>query len=82
MQRTNIYLDKEQIARLDREAAHQGVTRAALVRRLLDAALDDGASTLRHDLEALDVSFGADPEIRVVRGPDARSRHLDALRGP
>ena len=39
MQRTNIYLEDRQTAVLDRLAAEEGISRAELIRRILDRAL-------------------------------------------
>lgn len=41
MKRTNIYLDEEQTASLDKLAAQEGVSRAELIRLLLNRALLD-----------------------------------------
>ncbi|RZH97134.1 CopG family transcriptional regulator, partial [Staphylococcus condimenti] len=38
MKRTNIYLDEEQTASLDKLAAQEGVSRAELIRLLLNRA--------------------------------------------
>jgi metal-responsive CopG/Arc/MetJ family transcriptional regulator len=39
MQRTNIFLTEEQQKRLDRRAQEEGVSKSALIRRILDEAL-------------------------------------------
>lgn len=40
MQRTNIFLTEEQQRRLDRRAKEEGVSKSALIRMILDEALD------------------------------------------
>ena len=60
MNRTNIYLTDEQRRRLDARARAEGVSRAELIRSMLDRALDEGGSELLDaDLAAIDGSFGA-----------------------
>lgn len=81
MQRTNIYLERRQTQALDRLAAAEGVTRAEIIRRLLDRGLE-GGDELSADLAAIDASFGAiDDDWAPLRGDDERQRHLDALWG-
>lgn len=76
-QRTNIYLDAEQCVALDRQAEAEGVSRAELIRRHLDAALARQSDELAADLAAIDGSFGVDTEIEVAaRGPGDREQHL------
>ena len=79
MQRTNIYLEREQTEQLDRLAAIEGVSRAEVIRRLLDRALH-GADDPTSDLAAIDASFGAlaDGEW-AERDADDRQRHLDEV---
>lgn len=79
--RTNIYLEEAQAAALDQTARAHGISRAELVRQLIDKGMHDSASSdLEADLAAIDASFGAlsdDDALDVIaRGPDARSRHL------
>jgi len=79
--RTNIYLEEAQAAALDQAARAQGISRAELVRQLLDRGMRDSASAdLEADLAAIDASFGTllgDDSVNVIaRGPDDRSRHL------
>ena len=80
MKRTNIYLEERQTVLLERLAAEQGISRAELVRRLLDRALRDWEADLAGDLAAIEASFGAvtDGEI-VSRDPGAREEHLQAV---
>lgn len=59
MRRTNIYLDDEQINRLDRLAATRGAWRAAVIRDLIDRGLDGANRSLTGDVAAIDASFAA-----------------------
>jgi Ribbon-helix-helix protein, copG family len=82
MKRTNIYLEESQAEALDEISRAQGVTRAGLVRRLVDAAIgEDRSPDLEADLAAIEESFGAlAAEVdMLVRGPDERSAHLDRV---
>jgi metal-responsive CopG/Arc/MetJ family transcriptional regulator len=80
MQRTNIYLDDAQIEALDRLASARGVSRAELVRNLIDRALHGDERDLASDLAAIEATCGAiTDEIVLQRGEDARSRHLDEI---
>lgn len=77
MKRTNIYLDEDQTVALDRLAAQEGVSRAELIRRLLDRVLANADENLAADLRAIDDSFGALRDIDVPeRGQGAREDHL------
>ena len=81
MQRTNIYLDDAQIEALDRLASARGVSRAELVRNLIDRGLHGEERDTASDLAAIEASFGAvADEIVLERGDDARARHLDGMR--
>lgn len=81
MNRTNIYLTDEQQRRLDARARAEGVSRAELIRTMLDRALDDGGSELLDaDLSAIDASFGALTDDFVIdRADGAREEHLRRL---
>ena len=82
MRRTNIYLDEAQVATLDELARTRGVSRAELIRQLLNDAMDtSGSDTLGEDLAAIHESFGMlrDQTDFEVRGPDERSRHLERI---
>jgi hypothetical protein len=81
MRRTNIYLGDHQTAALDRLAAEEGVSRAELIRRLIDQALGGGADQdLDADLRAIDESFGVLADLQPpMRGPDGRMEHLEAM---
>jgi hypothetical protein len=79
MQRTNIYLEDRQTAALDRLAGEEGISRAELIRRMLDRALR-GPEDLTADLARMDFAFGGSVEIDVTsRARDAREQRLDAL---
>lgn len=81
MLRTNIYLEPRQTEALDRLATAEGVSRAEVIRRLLDRALL-GESDVTRDLAVLDASFGALADLEApARGDDERSRHLAELWG-
>jgi predicted DNA-binding protein len=56
--RTQIYLTKEQRRRIDQTAEAQGLPMAEIVRRALDAYLDDGPDAA----PALSRTFGAQPD--------------------
>ncbi len=81
MRRTNVYLDEAQTAVLDEVAHGQGISRAELVRRLLDRGIRNTPVDQEADLAAIEESFGvlAD-EYYSGRGPDQREAHLDRLR--
>jgi hypothetical protein len=82
MNRTNIYLDEEQARSLDEVARAQGISRAALIRRLIDRGLDQSDGDLESDLAAIEGSFDvlSRDEDFLGRGADERSRHLDSVR--
>lgn len=77
MKRTNIYLDEEQTASLDKLAAQEGVSRAELIRLLLNRALTTAGDDLASDLQAINDSFGTlrhlDPPVGRSGG---REQHL------
>jgi hypothetical protein len=81
MKRTNIYLDEHQSATLDQVARTQGISRAELIRQLIDRDISGSgaAADLEADLAAIRDSFGIarDDDVSFGRGPDERSRHLD-----
>jgi predicted transcriptional regulator len=77
MRRTNIYLEEDQAARLDRLAAEQGTSRADLIRQLLDRGLRGEVDDVAAGLAAIDDSFGALAAAdSPQRGPGERERHL------
>lgn len=77
MKRTNIYLEDRQTETLDRLAAQEGVSRAEMIRRLLDRALVGADADLATALAAIDSSFGVLADIDIPeRAPDDRDIHL------
>jgi hypothetical protein len=58
MERTQIYLSREQAAALDREARRRGQTRSHLIREAIDRVYFSEPSQ-DEVLEALEASFGA-----------------------
>lgn len=83
MLRTNIYLEERQAEQLDAMACELGVSRAEVIRTLLDVGLGGSTSRLEDDLAAIDGSFGAlrsEVDFDVpARGLDARAEHLDHM---
>lgn len=80
MRRTNIYLAEEQAASLDRLAKQEGVSRAELIRQLLNRALTNADDNLGSDLKAIDESFGVLRDLDVQeRRPGAREEHLGRM---
>jgi hypothetical protein len=85
MNRTQIYISDEQERRVAARAADAGVSKAEIIRRLLDRGLgiDDGAESR---VRAVDETFGVLPEapdwpewLASVRGAaaDERLRRLE-----
>jgi Ribbon-helix-helix protein, copG family len=59
MKRTTIYLAEGQAAALDRVAQAEGVSRAKVIRKLIDRAISGHSDAdLAVDLAAIDGSFG------------------------
>jgi hypothetical protein len=82
MRRTSVYLDEDQCTRLDELAAHEGVSRAEVIRRFVDEGLMAASPSLGMDLAAIDDSFGSASGLQVPdRQPDDRQRNIDALVG-
>ena len=81
MHRTDIYLSDEQIARLDARARSEGMSRAELVRQVLDRALHGDPDRTAAELAAVTDSFGALPgdEVTLDRRDGARGAHLDRV---
>jgi predicted transcriptional regulator len=67
MNRTQIYLDEEQTARLDERAAAEGTSRSTLIRRAVDAYLEqedqDTAGWRAQWKKALESSAGIAPYL-------------------
>jgi Ribbon-helix-helix protein, copG family len=81
MKRTNIYLAEGQAAALDRIAKAEGVSRAELIRELIDRAVGGNpGADLAADLAAIHGSFGilARDEM-FARRRDERMDYLDRL---
>ena len=83
MKRTNIYLGEGQAAALDRVAAAEGVSRAELIRGLIDRAIGGHpGADLAADLAAIDGSFGVlAGQEAFSRTRDERTDYLDRLAG-
>ncbi len=81
MNRTNIYLSDEQREQLDERARAEGVSRAELIRQLLDRLLRGESDRLSADLAAIEESFGVldDEEIVLDRTDGARGAHLGRI---
>jgi hypothetical protein len=81
MKRTNIYLAEGQAAALDRAAAAEGVSRAELIRELIDRAIGRHPSAdLAADLAAINDSFGTlAGQETFGRTRDQRMDYLDRL---
>ena len=77
MQRTNIYLEESQTEAMDALAAQQGISRAELIRRLIDEGLARQPS-IDSLLSAINDSFGA---ARDVDFPDRSTEREDYLEG-
>jgi predicted transcriptional regulator len=65
--RTQIYLDEEQTARLDQRAAEEGTSRSTVIRRAVDAYLEhedrDAAAWQTQWRKALEKSAGIAPYL-------------------
>ena len=81
MKRTNIYLAEGQADALDRVAAAEGVSRAELIRELIDRAIGGHpGADLAADLAAINGSFGVLAEQEEFsRTRDQRTEYLDRL---
>ena len=77
MKRTNIYLAEGQAAALDRVAQAEGVSRAELIRELIDRAIGGRPQA---DLAAISASFGVlAGQESFHRARDQRMDYLDGL---
>ena len=87
MRRTNIYLEDEQSQALEAASRTLGISRAELVRRLIDRGMNEvPASDVDVDVAAIEDSFGVlDGEVfdtdssPIGRGVDDRARHLERV---
>jgi hypothetical protein len=82
MKRTNIYLAEGQADALDRVAQAAGVSRAELIRELIDRAIGGHpGADLMADLAAIDGSFGilAGEQDTFARVRDERMNYLERL---
>lgn len=81
MKRTNIYLADGQAEALDRAAEAEGVSRAELIRGLIDRAIGGQPGVdLAADLAAIEGSFGVLAETgEFSRGRDERMDYLGGL---
>ena len=80
MRRTNIYLADEQCEALDALAVQEGVSRAELIRRIVDAGLAGDDEDREGDLAAIENSFGVLEDLEPAgRGDGDRSDHLDRV---
>ena len=81
MKRTNIYLADGQAEALDRAAEAEGVSRAELIRGLIDRAIGgQPGADLAADLAAIEGSFGVlAAQEAFSRGADERMNYLDGL---
>ena len=81
MKRTNIYLAEGQADALDRVAEAEGVSRAEVIRGLIDRAIGgQTGADLAADLAAISGSFGVlAGQEAFSRGPDERAGYLDLV---
>jgi hypothetical protein len=81
MKRTNIYLAEGQAEALDRAAEAAGVSRAELIRELIDRTIGGHpGADLAADLAAIEASFGILAEQgEFSRARDQRMDYLDRL---
>lgn len=77
MRRTNIYLNEEQTASLDRLAEQEGISRAELIRRLIDRVLTGDDASRDADIAAIEDSFGTVRDLETAsRRAGDREEHL------
>lgn len=81
MKRTNIYLADGQAEALDRVAEAEGVSRAEVIRGLIDRAIGgQPGADVAADLAAIDGSFGVLADQGAFsRRPDERMNYLGRL---
>lgn len=83
VKRTQIYLDDRQDDQLSRRAAAEGLTKSALIRRAVDAYLDDGGDEelrLARFKAAVEAVAGAAPDLPQGSLYVERLRALDVQR--
>jgi len=79
MLRTNIYLSESQTEALDALAHQQGVSRAEVVRAMIDAGLSRGPTSAAR-MAAVNESFGILRDMNVTeRGMTERDEYLDQV---
>jgi metal-responsive CopG/Arc/MetJ family transcriptional regulator len=84
VKRTSIYLDDEQTSALDKRARAEGISRAALIRRIIDRELEATATNTGRERvqRAIKESFGslADEDVELHRDSwSARQEYLDRI---
>ena len=80
MRRTNIYLDERQTRAMDELAAQDGVSRAQIVRQLIDQGLAGRSASTASATAAIFASFGVLRDIDPpARGLTERDQYLDGL---
>ena len=80
MQRTNIYLDQAQVEALDGIAGKDGVSRAQVVRRLIDRGLAGAGQDTDALVNAIFSAGGTCKDVELSgRGSSQRQEYLDQL---
>lgn len=85
MRRTTVYLREAQRAALAEVSRSRGISRAKLIRELIDSGISKASQAdLGADLAAIEESFAVleDGDEFVARGPDDRDRDLDRVNRP
>lgn len=81
-QSPNIYLEEQQTDVLDQLAAAEGISRAKLIRRMINQVLNQHSNNLADNLAAIQNSFGvlnqSGPDL-PAREEDDRQRHQDRM---
>lgn len=84
MHRTQIYLDQDQTARLDRRAAAEGTSRSKVIRRAVDVYLTqekrDAAAWQAQWQKAIEGTAGVAPHLEEGAGYVERLRREDSAR--
>lgn len=82
MHRTNIYLEDRQTEALDKIASQLGLSRAQVIRDLVDRTLNGEDRDITAGVDAINRSAGALADIEPMeREPDARQSYLGDLIG-